>query len=179
MPKRVDNAGEQALANVLATQPQKTSRFADAIVGYIDDQDIQLQVAKILGIDDESKSATDIARAWSAENNYEDSIEDTLRHILLGGLLVPEKGKMEIGKRIGGALIDYREGADQESLIDRNNNDFGVKLRRDMIERGDTSPDSFIEMAKKYVSWMQKGERGKPINGVGPQRSTVGPLLKQ
>ena len=177
------------MANLLGMQPQKTSPLASIMSGLgidklLDDQNLQRRVAEMLGIKKATDLATSTAREWSSENKYEDYMDDTLRHILLGGLLVPEKGKMDVGKRIGGALINVREWSPSEDyspedLIDINNNDFGAALRRDMMERGEDSPEDFIEMAKRYVTQMGQGERGEPIKGLEPQRSTAGPPKKQ
>ena len=188
MPNQTDYEGSGALANLLGMQPQKTSPLASIMSGLgidklLDDQKRQYQVAGMLGIKKAIDRAESTAREWSSENKYEDYMDDTLRHILLGGLLVPEKGKMDIGKRIGGALINVREWSPSEDyspedLIDINNNDFGAALRRDMMERGEDSPEAFIEMAKGYVTQMGQGERGEPIKGLEPQRSTVMPPIK-
>ena len=71
-------------------------------MGLIDNQKLQKGVATLLGVADESDQATKIARQWAEDNEYSDSEEDTLRHVLLGGFMqsVQGEGFGRMGKEI-------------------------------------------------------------------------------
>lgn len=91
---------------------------------------VQPTIANILGISDEGKLAKEQARN-SAQTRMnmgmlnQDAYEDTLRHLLLGAYTTSEGG-FDIGKRIGGGLINFRElGEGNEGEIDINNNNLG------------------------------------------------------
>ena len=138
----------------------------------LDSQKLQGNVAKLLGVEDEKNLANDVARNWARENRLEDNAEDTLRHILLGGLLqnVPitqglygEHGEDilgRMGKGIARQFIDRgpfglgREGTDKESLIDIANNNFGGELRVQY-----PSTECFIRAAKEAVSDLIKNKK--------------------
>ena len=153
----------------------------------LDSQKLQGNVAKLLGVEDEKNLANDVARNWARENRLEDNAEDTLRHILLGGLLqnVPKTQGLygehgedilgRMGKGIARQFIDRgpfglgREGTDKESLIDIANNNFGGELRVQY-----PSTESFIRAAKEAVSDLIKNKKVKGIKGISPRLSTVG-----
>ena len=182
----------EALANVLATQPSKTSSRPDiraekgstglvnALMRFasqkLDDQGLQRKVGKLLGVDDERTLALKTSSDWQKENKQEDAYGDTLNHILLGGLTTPEG--FEPRKALANVLINARERSfvekpSVEDRIDMNNNDFGTALARQMMTDGTYSPQAFIDIAKRYVTWMTQGNRGMPINGLEPQLSTA------
>ena len=74
---------KEALANVLATQPQKTSSLASIMSGLgidklLDDQNLQRRVAEMLGIKKATDLATSTAREWSSENKYDDYVMPVL-----------------------------------------------------------------------------------------------------
>ena len=151
----------------------------------LDDQNLQRKVGRLLGVDDERALAIKTAQDWQTENQYEDAPEDTLRHMLLGGLTTPEG--LEPRKALANALMNVREtglsnvpiigrfveGPSVEDRIDINNNNFGTALARKMMDDGTYTPEAFIETAKRYVTWMAQGERGIPIDGLDPQLSTA------
>ena len=142
----------------------------------LDNQKLQRFVAGRLGVADEGRFANETARNWAEKNKYEDSAEDTLRHILLGGLLqnVRGEGIGRIGKGIAGKWVDLREGTDKESLIDIDNNNFGKALRQQLIGNEDTSVESFVAEAKKVVTNLVKNINVQDIKGISPRLSTAG-----
>ena len=83
---------------------------------------------KLIGDDDGIMDAYNISRevAENLEFKDEDATEDTLRHILLGGL---------VESKIGQVTISKREGNDPESKIDHNNNLYGKALREKYPDR--------------------------------------------
>jgi len=91
--------------------------------------------ALALGDNDAVMGAFNISRevADNLEFKDNDKTEDTLRHILLGGLVESTQGQ---------AFIAGREGEDKESKIDHNNNLFGRALREKYPDR-----DTFIQAA--------------------------------
>ena len=143
----------------------------------MDNQKLQRGAATILGVKDESDQADAIARQWASENNYSDSEEDTLRHILLGGFMQSVKGEGlgRVGKGIAGKLINVRESTDEESLIDIDNNNFGRQLRKELINKDkDSSVEGFVEAAKNFVHSLRTEEEVRDVDGLRPRMSTAG-----
>ena len=130
---------------------------------------VQKLAAQALGVKDEAVFADQTANKWARKNKYEDNAEDTLRHILLGGLMqsVPGEGIGRIGKGIAGMLINRREEIDdknrKESRIDIVNNNFGKALRQQLVDEKDTSVESFVTAAQKAVTNLIKN---KPIKEI-------------
>ena len=101
-------------------------------------------VAAKLGVDDEAERAEKLSEAVREERQFKDNdrSEDTLRHILLGGLISPANQKTLIDKGLGfiagiGAdalekenMNPFGKFIDRESEIDANNNRFGAALRK-------------------------------------------------
>ena len=161
--------------------------MASAYAKLLDSQKLQGNVAKLLGVEDEKDLANAVAYKWARENRLEDNAEDTLRHILLGGLLqnVPKTQGLygehgedilgRMGKGIARQFIDRgpfglgREGTDKESLIDIVNNNFGGKLREQY-----TSKEMFISAAKEAVKKLIENKKVEDIEGISPILSTVG-----
>ncbi len=149
--------------------------MASAYAKLLDSQKLQSKVAKRLGVEDEKDLANAVAYKWARENRLEDNAEDTLRHILLGGLLqnVPKTQGLygehgedilgRMGKGIARQLINWREGTDKESLIDIANNNFGGKLRNQH-----TSKQRFIDEAKKVVKKLIENKKVEDIEGISP-----------
>ena len=155
--------------------------MASAYAKLLDSQKLQSKVAKRLGVEDEKDLANAVAYKWARENRLEDNAEDTLRHILLGGLLqnVPKTQGLygehgedilgRMGKGIARQFIDRgpfglgREGTDKESLIDIANNNFGGKLRNQH-----TSKQRFIDEAKKVVKKLIENKKVEDIEGISP-----------
>ena len=143
-----------------------------------DDQDLQRNVGRLLGGEDERALAIKTSGDWQKANQYEDAYGDTLNHLLLGGLTAPTSWLKEPRKGLANALMNVRELSfveepSVEDRIDINNNDFGTALARKMMDDGTYTPEAFIETAKRYVTWMAQGERGMPIDGLEPQLSTA------
>jgi hypothetical protein len=146
-------------------------------MGLIDNQKLQKGVATFLGVADESDQATKIARQWAEDNEYSDSEEDTLRHVLLGGFMqsVQGEGFGRIGKEIAGKLINKRESTDKESLIDVANNNFGRQLRKELINKDkDNSVEGFVEAAKNFVHNLRTEKEVRDVDGLRPIMSTAG-----
>jgi len=146
-------------------------------IKLLDNQKLQRGAATLLGVKDESDQADAIARQWASDNEYSDSEEDTLRHILLGGFMqsVQGEGFGRVGKGIAGKLINVREGTDKESLIDIDNNNFGRQLRKELINKDkDSSVESFVEVAKNFVHNLRTGKEVRDVDGLRPRMSTAG-----
>jgi len=97
--------------------------------------------------------ARDIAEEYQFED--EDATEDTIRHILLGGLVESVQGQ---------AFIAGREGDDAESKIDHNNNLYGKALREKYPDR-----DEFIKKAIDNALLIGQGkdpEEAKGMRGI-------------
>jgi len=137
---------------------------------------VQPPIANILGISDEGKLAEEQARN-SAQTRMnmgmlnQDAYEDTLRHLLLGAYTTSEGG-FDIGKRIGGGLINFRElGEGNEGEIDINNNNLGKILAKFRISkeggelRGDALKEQILEDAKMLAASVDinSGEDQKQI----------------
>ena len=149
----------------------------------LNSQKLQGLVARGLGVKDESDFAIKIADDWAIKNKYEDNAADTLRHILLGGLMQSVPGEDILGRMGKGIARQFinrgpfglgREGTDKESLIDIDNNNFGKVLRQRLIEKEDISVKSFVNEAKKVVTNLIKNKNVQDIEGISPRLSTAG-----
>jgi len=132
----------------------------------------------LTGTTEDVVDAAHISRTFSAENKFEDSdrTEDTMRHILLGGLVfgdMENDSLIEKGQRwVADKLIDAREYKEKlqndnpENDIDLNNNEYGRQLRQLFPDR-----EEFIEAVKTLTAGMYKGEEVPDIGGVKPQLS--------
>lgn len=133
---------------------------------------LEMVPAYLTGTDEDVVDALAISRDYAKGSKLDDndSVEDTLRHILFGGLIYgdPESesafGKAQRG--IAGYLGDFKEGNDPESLIDLNNNEFGRKLRQQYPDR-----EEFITKAKEVANILATGGELPEIDGVIPQKS--------
>lgn len=117
--------------------------------------------AMALGDNDAVMGAFNISREVANNLEFKDSdkTEDTLRHILLGGLVESVQGQ---------SFIAAREGEDEESRIDHNNNLFGKALREKYPDR-----DSFVQAAISTAVAINDGnmESIEKLNGVLPMLS--------
>ena len=117
--------------------------------------------AMALGDNDAVMGAFNISRevADNLEFKDNDKTEDTLRHILLGGLVESVQGQ---------AFIAAREEDDEESRIDHNNNLFGKALREKYPDR-----DSFVQAAISTAVAIGDGniESIEKLNGLLPMLS--------
>jgi|TARA_R100000315_G_scaffold60727_1_gene37755 hypothetical protein len=152
----------------------------------LDDQKWQRKVGRLLGVEDERERALSEGKMWMSELGLRADYNDTLNHILLGGLTTPEG--FEPRKALANALINVREtglsnvpligkfveGPSVEDRIDINNNDFGTALARKMMEEGTYTQDAFIERAKQYIEGMETGRNLEAVDGLKPQLSTSG-----
>ena len=132
---------------------------------------VQPLVSDVLGIKDEGKLAEKQARQSAQERINmgivnQDAYEDTLRHMLLGAYTTSESSfpnPIDLGKRIGGALINFRElGEGYEGNIDVNNNNMGKLLAEFRLSkkggglRGDALKEQILEDAKMLAASVDK-----------------------
>lgn len=125
--------------------------------------------ALITGTEQDVVDAAYISRAHAEQAKYEDNdrTEDTLRHLLLGGLieLSPEQEET-IGRDIASFLIDFREGDAPEDKIDLNNNIYGRRLREMYPDR-----EEFIAKAIEIADSLAENGELPEIDGVVPEKS--------
>ena len=162
------------------TRQQAVARGKGDIQNYMDAgiSSLEMLPMYMTGTEDAVNDALRISRSTANEQNYtdDDRTEDTLRHILLGGLV--EVGKDEsifgaknfmgtgVGSKIASKLIDARETDSPESKIDLINNEFGRQLRKAFPDR-----EEFIQEAVKVAQQMYAGKDVAPINDVAPALS--------
>ena len=124
------------------------------------------------GTEKDLYDAAYISRQYGLESEFkdEDRTSDSLRHILLGGLVYGDDSKESIlgqaGRGIAGALADFREGDTPEDLIDLNNNEFGRKLREKYPDR-----EEFIAKAKEIADSLYADGELPEIDGISPLKS--------
>ena len=122
--------------------------------------------ATVLGDNDAVMGAYNISREVAKNLKFKDNdkTEDTLRHILLGGLVESSQGQ---------AFIAGREGEDKESRIDHNNNLFGKALREKYPDR-----QSFINAAIATAIAVGEGnmKNVEELNGLLPMLSMGTPV---
>jgi hypothetical protein len=123
----------------------------------------------ITGTSQDVVDAAYISREHAKKAKYEDNdrTEDSLRHMLLGGLiqLNPEEEET-VGRSIASFLIDFREGDSPEDQIDLNNNIYGRRLREMYPDR-----EEFISKAIEIADAMVKGGEPPELDGVSLQKS--------
>jgi len=136
----------------------------------------------LTGTADAVNDSLSISRGTANKFDFQDDdrTEDTLRHILLGGLAaVGEEDSVfgvknflgtGIGSKVASSLIDVREGSAEnrsaESEIDLNNNAFGRALRKAYPNR-----EEFIQKAIDISKSMYSGETPDSIDEVSPMLS--------
>lgn len=147
---------------------------------------LEMIPARMTGTSEDVVDAGKISRDYSKTQNFKDNdrTEDSLRHILLGGLLAgdaSEAGGVEkILRGIASFGADFREGAGNpfkatypEDQIDLNNNTFGKLLRQMYPDR-----EEFISVAKNVANNMYSGSALPEIQGITPLKS-FGTLSEQ
>ena len=138
--------------------------------------------AKALQVYDESERAKELSEAVREEKQFKDNdrSEDTLRHILLGGLISPanQKGLLKKGlgfiAGIGADALEKQyslenplgEFPNEESRIDANNNNYGAALRKQY-----KTQEEFEKAAIQVVLNLREGKPVKKINGLTPRLS--------
>ena len=146
--------------------------------------------ARVLGIYDEAKRAEEVGvEARKRYGDEYDRLEDTVRHGLHHGLLLNEKGKMNVLEKIGSGVMNLQKDEDdtslvgrlknffaaenmgQESNIDVNNNKFSVALRKKMIADGRTSEEDFIDTVVNIARDLREGKESPEIDGLKLQLS--------
>jgi hypothetical protein len=129
---------------------------------------------KLLGVDEDVVDAAGFARSYGEEKQLldDDRTEDTLRHILLGGLVRGEDEEMTFRRGLATKYIDAREvdenrqPLNEESSIDQINNIYGLKLREKFKSR-----DEFIAAAKNIAEAVSRGEDVPELDGYTPKLS--------
>jgi len=125
---------------------------------------VQRPIANILGISDEGKLAEKQAfESAKARGKNQKAYEDTLRHLLLGAYTTSEGG-IDLGKRAGNALINFRElGEGYEGDIDVNNNNMGKILAQFRLSeqggklRGDALKKQLLKDAEILAASVDTG----------------------
>ena len=146
--------------------------------------------AKLLGTYDEAKRADSVG--IEVGKKYRDDFgraEDTARHGIFNGLLLNEKGKMNMLEKLGFNYFNLQKDEDEtgvksyiknlialentgeESNIDVNNNRFSVALRRQMIAEGNSSEEDFVDRVVNIVQDLRKGKESPEIDGLKLQLS--------
>ena len=166
------------------TRQDAVRRGKGEITGY---QDAGISSAEMLpmyltGTADAVNDSLSISRSTANKFDFKDDdrSEDTLRHILLGGLA--EVGEEDsifgaknflgtgIGSKVASSLIDIREGSKEnrsaESEIDLNNNKFGRALRKMYPNR-----EEFIQKAIDISRTMYAGDKPESIDELSPMLS--------
>jgi hypothetical protein len=136
---------------------------------------LEAGVARILGVFGDVNKSIQVSQDFRDDMKTEDDVEDTLRHILLGGLTASTeddnfftKGQRGIAKFL---IDDIREGNYEykpESAIDLNNNKYGRALRQQFPEK-----KQFTRAAMGAALMLQAGEP-QEIDGLLPQLSLTG-----
>jgi hypothetical protein len=129
---------------------------------------------KLLDVDEDVVDAAGIARSYGEEKQLrdDDRTEDTLRHILLGGLVRGDDEEMTFRRGLATKYIDAREvdenrqPLNEESSIDQINNIYGLKLREKFKSR-----DEFIAAAKDIAEAVSRGEDVPELDGYTPKLS--------
>lgn len=138
--------------------------------------------ATILGKREEMQKAFSYARNYARNNRTEDQYEDTMRHVLLGGLYAggPDDNVLEkIGSKIASGFADYKEkGAvaaeniepvDRfESAIDLNNNQYGRALRK---AAGDE--EAFVGAVEKLMDRLRSGQEAPRLTNEDGKEITI------
>lgn len=125
--------------------------------------------AFVTGTDEDVTDAALISRQYASEQGYDDQdrVEDTMRHVLLGGLVYGDpEGDRNLGNMAASELIDWREGDAPEDKNDLANNQYGRKLRELFPDR-----EEFIQMVKILADGMYEGEEIPDIEGYTPKLS--------
>ena len=163
------------------TRQQAVARGKGEIKDYQDAGKSTLEMLPMFmtGTADAVNDALRISRSTANKFDYvdDDRTEDTLRHILLGGLA--EVGDEDnifgaknflgtgIGSKIASKLIDVTEIAgDAENKIDLNNNAFGRALRKAYPNR-----EEFIQKAIDISRTMYAGGTPESIDDLSPMLS--------
>ena len=141
--------------------------------------------AKLLGTYDEAKRAESVG--IEVGEKYRDDFqraEDTARHGIFHGLLLDEKGKMNMLEKLGFNYMNLKKDEDEtgiesyiknlialentgeESNIDVNNNKFSVALRRKMIAEGNPSEEDFVDRVVNIVQDLRKGKESPEVDGL-------------
>lgn len=130
---------------------------------------LEMLPAVITGTEQDVVDAAYISREHAEKSKYADNdrTEDSLRHMLLGGLiqLNPEQEET-LGRDIASFLIDFREGDAPEDQIDLNNNIYGRRLREMYPDR-----EEFIAKAIEIADAMAEGREAPELDGVALQKS--------
>jgi len=156
---------------------------------------ITRNAAYALGVEDAITKAKQLSANERQYNKHfregrldNDTGEDTLRHLLGGGLIYGDRDKLNVleklGRSVAGTYYDYREqtylggkSAHEENNIDLNNNEYGRLLRArypkegDFVKRSIQVVEALGKNPKLAESFAIKNEDGE---WVAPMLSSVG-----
>lgn len=182
----VRQEAEDNARRVLEERREQASKKAQGFAngGYaqsLTSNDVAERVASVIGVREDAQYAKDVSRVESVRQQFDDNdkSEDTLRHILLGGLISPANKDTLLGKAqgfLGSVGIEARERknfigdyANEESAIDANNNKYGAALRKRY-----KTQEEFEQAAIDAVIALREG---KPIeiDGLTPRMSFGNP----
>jgi len=119
--------------------------------------------AQALGTFDEGQRAINVAREFAKANNLSDQYEDTLRHILMGGLMAPKKSFKQalksldfedLGKQISTGIMNRRksEPESDRDLITKFSNLFAREGR--LEKEGEGLNESSIDIENNVFGRM-------------------------
>jgi|TARA_R110002049_G_scaffold68955_1_gene178744 hypothetical protein len=122
--------------------------------------------ATALGTMDEGERATNVAREFAKANKLDDRYEDTLRHVLMGGLIAPKK-------KFGAALksLDFE--------------DLGKQLSSGIMNRRKTDNLNKFDLIGKFVDLFAREGRvertQEPLNesSIDIENNVFGRLLRE
>lgn len=119
--------------------------------------------AQALGTFDEGERAINVAREFAKANNLSDQYEDTLRHILMGGLMAPKKSFKQalksldfedLGKQVSTGIMNRRkiESENKIDLIAKFNNLFAREGR--LEKEGEPLNESSVDIENNVFGRM-------------------------
>ena len=129
-------------------------------------QTIDAVGAQALGTFDEGERAIKIAREFAKANNLSDKYEDTLRHILMGGLMAPEKSFKQALKS-----LDFE--------------DLGKQVSTSIMNRRKSKPKNKIDLIAKFNNLFAREGRlekeGEPLNesSIDIENNVFGRMLRE
>jgi hypothetical protein len=171
--------GGKAPRRVLPLKAFKSYNTGDSRTNYMNF--LENIGASVLGKRDDAAKALTYARDYAEANKAEDNIEDTMRHILLGGLYSgdPDQNRFQqVLSDTARGFADYKETsvieakgvpkeAQIEAKIDLNNNQYGGALRK-LYKDEDEFVDKVEEIMNLFIAGKAtpklKREDGTQIN---------------
>ena len=155
--------GGKAPRRVLPLKAFKSYNTGDSITNYMNF--FENVGASVLGKRDDAAKSLTYARDYADANQTEDNIEDTMRHILLGGLYSGDPDQNRFQQFLSDTargFADYKETsvigakdapkeAQTEAKIDLNNNQYGGALRK-LYKDEDEFVDKVEEIMNLFIA---------------------------